>query len=227
VRRWGLALPLALAGTLAIIAVLAAGLGSLTVAPGLLGWQTAMTRELSTVPQHGLTLGRLRAPVTVTEYADLRCGYCQVYALTVLPLVVHAYVQTGQVKLVFHPVAMMGPESRNAARAATAAAAQNKLWDFLDAFYYREQNDASSAVTDTSLHDVATAAGLDVSQLMRQRTSGPVLALTQAQAREARSAGVTRIPTFVITRTGFHGASRVVGYGPLLDALRRAVSAHA
>jgi protein-disulfide isomerase len=89
----------------------------------------------SGIPQDGVTLGRPSAPVAMVEFADLQCPFCRDYSLDALPALVKDYVATGKVKMEFRDISIIGPDSTAAARAAGAAALQDKLWQFADLFY--------------------------------------------------------------------------------------------
>src|SRR5689334_2923060 len=47
------------------------------------------------IPQQGLTLGSPSAPVTMIEYIDLQCPFCQQFETEVMPDILKTYVKTG------------------------------------------------------------------------------------------------------------------------------------
>src|SRR5947208_2305749 len=68
-------------------------------------------------------LGRADAPVTLVEFSDYQCPFCQrVFATTLSALKKH-YVDTGKVRYVFRdfPPDQMHPQARKAAEAAHCA----------------------------------------------------------------------------------------------------------
>ena len=68
-----------------------------------------------------MALGSPDAPVTLVEYADLQCPYCAQWARETLPTLVDEYVETGKLRIVFHGLAFIGPDSDKALRTAIAA----------------------------------------------------------------------------------------------------------
>ena len=54
---------------------------------------------LAGIPQHGTVLGKPSAPVTMTEWIDLQCPYCQQFETQVLPVLIRKYVRTGKLKV--------------------------------------------------------------------------------------------------------------------------------
>ena len=52
-------------------------------------------------------IGDANAPVTIIEYSDYQCGYCQRFWAQTLPEIKEKYIDTGKVKLVYrdYPIA--------------------------------------------------------------------------------------------------------------------------
>src|SRR5512133_3165345 len=78
-------------------------------------------------------LGSKDAPLTIVEYTDYQCPFCQRFHVTAFNEIKKAYIDTGKVRffskdmpLDFHPNAM------RAAMAARCAAEQNKFWELRD-----------------------------------------------------------------------------------------------
>jgi hypothetical protein len=71
----------------------------------------------------------------VEEYADLQCPFCAAFSEQQLPGIVEDYVRTGRVRLRLRLLTFLGPDSVKGARTAKAAARQNRMWQFVEAFY--------------------------------------------------------------------------------------------
>jgi protein-disulfide isomerase len=122
------------------------------------------------LPQDGIALGSPDAPVTLVEFADLRCPYCAVYARDVLPTVVDRYVRPGRVRLELHLRTFLGEDSHRGAVLAAAAARQARMWPFVDAFYRNQGTENSGYATDDFLRGIAEATdGLDVQRALADR----------------------------------------------------------
>ena len=65
-----------------------------------------------------------------------------------LPAVVDRYVRTGRLRLELQLLAFLGEDSVRGGRMAAAAAGQNRLWPFVDAFY-RNQGPRTAATRTT------------------------------------------------------------------------------
>ena len=126
------------------------------------GSDTAATTALfKGVPQQGVTLGKASAPATLIEFADLQCPFCAEYSNNGLATVVKDYVRTGKLRYQLHIRSFLGPDSVKAAGAAAAAAKENRLYQFSDLFYRRQQQENTGYVTPSFLRGVASGAGVD------------------------------------------------------------------
>ena len=78
---------------------------------------------------------RLGAQVTVTEFGDPQCPVCKEFAEQIAPQLISSEVRTGNVKFVFEPFLIIGPDSKPAMKAILAAGEQQKFWNYLQLFY--------------------------------------------------------------------------------------------
>ena len=182
--------------------------------------------SLAGIPQRGIVLGDPDAPVTLVEYADLQCPYCAEWAVRTFPILVSDYVRTGKLRIVFHGLAFIGPDSDTALRTALAAGRDDRLWDVVAGFYVR-QGAENGWVTDDLVGDVVAEAGLDAGRLRETRDASWVTAELRSAQSAADAAGVQGTPSFQLGRTG--GALELVklrslgpeGITPAIDALLR------
>ncbi len=153
---------------------------------------------LAGIAQDGTSLGDPKAPVVLTEFADLQCPFCRDYALNVLPQIIERYVRTGKLRLELRLRAFLGPDSQSGARAANTAAPLNKMWDFVDIFYRNQGQENSGYVTDPFLSRIATAAGLPAKQIVDGSASPSADKPTATAEAQASAAGLTSTPSFLI-----------------------------
>ncbi len=80
--------------------------------------------------------GDQRAPVTLLEYSDYTCGYCEKFFEETWPLLYSDYIQTGKVRLIYRdfPRAISGP-SVDTAMAARCAGEQGQYWSMHDRLF--------------------------------------------------------------------------------------------
>ena len=206
-RLWQLGGALGVAAIVVIGIVLATSGGSSNKpklrAGETLPGQIESNARFAGIPQKGIDLGDPKAPVTMVEFADLQCPFCQEYTTTVFPTLVADYVKTGKVRMEFRNVSILGTDSVRAAQMAGAAGLQNKLWPFIDVFYANQGEEKTGYVTDDFLRKVGSAVnGLDVTKAMNERG----IASVQKQLDTAQSLmtenGFQGTPSFLIGRTG-------------------------
>src|SRR5262249_1069805 len=127
------------------------------------------------IAQSGDVVGATNAPVTMSEFGDLQCPYCQHFDIQALPTLIDRYVRPGKVRLEFFGIAILGPDSERAARMANAVGLQNHLWEFVDLFYVNQRDENSDYVNDDFLRAVASNVhGVDVDRALADRSSTPV-----------------------------------------------------
>jgi len=210
-RAWQVGAAAGLAAALVAVAIVASQATQAeepAAASGQVADGSRVAALLSGIPQRGIALGAEDAPVTLVEFADLKCPVCRVYSQQVLPGLVESYVRQGRLRIEFRAQHFVGErvnpgDSLAAARMAEAAALQNRLWHFTELFYANQQDEGQRYVTEAFLGDLGRAIpGFDVDRALAQRTSPEVdAALGDAQAVFERS-GFTGTPSFLLGRTG-------------------------
>lgn len=164
--------------------------------------------RLKGIPQNGITLGKADAPVTIIEFADLKCPYCRDFSKKSFPTIVTEYIKTGKVKMEFRNLTFVGEgsapgDSRDAATAAGAAGMQNKLWSFVDLFYQNQKDELTRYATDDWLRKVGNSIpGLDVEKMMSSRKNPEISSQLDEAQTKFDDAGFNGTPSFMISKTG-------------------------
>src|ERR687886_1449876 len=70
------------------------------------------------------------APITIVEFGDFQCHFCDRFAKQTEPQINATYIQTGKASLVFKNFVTNGPDSMTAAVAGQCAKDQGKFWNF-------------------------------------------------------------------------------------------------
>jgi protein-disulfide isomerase len=165
------------------------------------------------IPEHDGVLGDPRAPLTLTEYVDLQCPICAEASKQTLPWLVENYVRTGRAKLELRTLHFIGPDSERAARVAAGAAAQGRLWPFVEAFYAAQGRENSGYVSDGFLRSVAKAAGVDAGRALAAADGERALRRIEQADADATRLGVDSTPTFTVAEGD--GRPSVIGSGVL------------
>jgi protein-disulfide isomerase len=109
------------------------------------------------------------------------------------------------VKIVFHDMAFLGPESTDAGRAAHAAAQQGRFWDMWATLYANQGRENSGAFSRARLIAMADRLGLDVDRFEAEMDSTAAQAAIDDSRADAGRAGVTSTPTLIIEGRAFVG----------------------
>jgi protein-disulfide isomerase len=159
--------------------------------------------ELAGVPSNGNTLGSPAAPVTITEYGDLRCPVCREFDASIVPDVVTRLVKTGQARLVYRHWPILGPNSVYASRAAYAAQQQGRLWLYAQVVYFNQGDERDAWFDQGFARAVASAANLDMARFDADfDQTAKIDAQTQATDSEATKLGLQGTPSLRIAGTG-------------------------
>jgi protein-disulfide isomerase len=157
----------------------------------------AATAAFKGIPQSGIALGSPKAPVTMVEFADLQCPFCGEYQRAVFPTILKRYVRTGKVRVELRLLRFLGPDSDRLARVAAGAAAQNRMWQFVELAYQRQGAENSGYATDDYINSLAAGAGLK----SVNAGAGADAAIARNE-QAAQTLGVKATPSFLIGRTG-------------------------
>lgn len=161
------------------------------------------------IPQNGITVGEDAAPVTVVEFADLKCPFCAEFATDGLPQLVDDYIRSGKAKLEFRNLTFLDqategtPDSTNAAKFAQAVGLQNKLWNFVDLFYLNQGPENQAFATEDFLKGIAKQIpGLDVDKAWADQDDPKVQEELDAADEFFNEEGLQGTPSFLVGPTG-------------------------
>jgi protein-disulfide isomerase len=146
-----------------------------------------------------MTKGPAAAPVTVFEWSDYECPFCQ-RAQDVLQRLQGEFPDT--VRFVFKDFPLRShPNALPAALAARCAGAQGRYWEYHDLLFVGQPDLARD-----HLLGYARRLGLDASAFTECLDSGRYRDAVLAEQREGREAGVRATPTFFINQRKIEGA---------------------
>jgi protein-disulfide isomerase len=155
--------------------------------------------------------GAAAAPVTVVEFSDFQCPFCN-RAQATLKQVLERY--PGKVKLVYRdfPLDRLHPQARQASEAARCANDQGKFWEYHDVLY---ANTPRAGADD--LRRYAQQVGLDVAKFEQCVSSGVHKAAVQRDIDEGGRLGVTGTPAFFVNGRFLEGAQPLEAFVRLIE----------
>lgn len=151
--------------------------------------------------------GSDKATVSVIEFADLRCPFCEKFFTQVEPNLIKDYVDTNKVKFAFRQYAFLGPASTVAANAAECANDQGKFWQFHD-YLYQNQPDESDTLmyTTDKLTTIAGNLGMNSDQFSSCLSANKFSKNVTDDFNAGQQAGVNGTPATFINGKLISGA---------------------
>ncbi|MBI5794650.1 DsbA family protein [Candidatus Uhrbacteria bacterium] len=140
--------------------------------------------------------GDKNAPVTIIEYSDFECPYCERFH-PIMQEIVKNY--DGEVRWVYRYFPLsFHPNAKPAALAAECASDQGKFWEFADKLFENRTSLGTELYTK-----IATDLGLNLGTFNDCITSEKYADLIEAESQSGAAAGVTGTPgSFVIDKDG-------------------------
>ncbi len=168
------------------------------------GKTVAANSAAITTPFGSAWAGNAKGDVTVVEYYDYNCGYCRAS----LPMVASLLQRDHNIRLVYRDLPILSDESRVAARASLAAAAQGKFQAFHDALY------AAGPLSDATIAAAASGAGVDLKAADTKRLDAEIARNLDTAAK----LGMSGTPSWVI-------GNRVLSGALPIEELEKAIAA--
>jgi protein-disulfide isomerase len=162
------------------------------------------------IPADARTFGPEKAPVTIVEYSDYLCPYCQ-KAQTVVDEVLAK--NPGKVRFVHRDFLLGRPRSMPVARAAQCAADQGKFWEYRNGLL-----ESPGDWSDQYLLSRAAPIGLDKASFQACLSSDKHDKAILQSSEDGKSLGVQSTPTFFVNGRRMKGARTVQQFQEMIDA---------
>jgi protein-disulfide isomerase len=151
------------------------------------------------------------AVVTIVEFSDFQCPFCQ----RVLPTIDEILTRyPTQVRFVFRNLPLsIHPRAQAAAEAAACANNQGNFWDYHDLIFATPRE-----LSDEDLERYASEVGLDMtafSQCVKNRETQQIVDLDTATAERLSISGT---PSFLVNGIPLHGAQGIEAFSEIIDA---------
>lgn len=143
-------------------------------------------------------LGDENAPITMIEFGDYQCFYCNKFFHETESLILKNYVETGKVKIIFKDFTIIGPDSIAAANAAHCSSDQGKFWEYHDALYNNWGGENNGWASSENLLKFAKSIGLNEESFVKCMIEKKYDQLVTASNNDARTLGLTGTPGFFI-----------------------------
>jgi len=161
----------------------------------------------------GPVKGLISAPVTIIEFSDFQCSYCEKFFTQTLPLIEKNYISTGKVSLVYRDFPIGSHQyAQKAAEAAKCANEQGKFWEYHDMLFNNP-----NALDISSLMQYAKELTLNVTTFNECLNSGRMAPKVQKDLNDGLNYSISGTPTFFINGIELEGAQPYSVFEQLID----------
>jgi len=143
-------------------------------------------------------LGDENAPITLVEFGDYQCFFCNKFFHETEGAILKNYVETGKVKIIFKDFTIIGPDSIAAAHATHCANDQGKFWEYHDALYNNWAGENNGWASLGNLTKFANDVQLDQETFTKCMNDGKYQQRVAANNNDARTLGLTGTPGFFV-----------------------------
>ena len=142
-------------------------------------------------------LGAADAPVTLVEFSDYECSFCQRFHAQNFERLKREYIDTGKLRYVARDFPLpMHRFAVPAARAARCAAEHGRFWEMRHALLSSE-----GTLNLDLIVEHGERLGLDPARLRECLSTNRFDAAIRRDISEARGAGISLTPSFILGRT--------------------------
>lgn len=168
------------------------------------------------------SLGSPNAPVTIYEFADFQCPFCQNFYKNSFAALKTKYIDTGKVRFVFrHFPLSFHVNAQISAEAAECANRQGQFESYYNMLFAKGSGDGTGLDT-ASLKLYANQIGLNMTLFNKCLDNHETKAVVLADQTEGTKIGVNGTPTFYINGTQLVGAQPLTAFDQAIeDALKK------
>ncbi len=195
------------------------GLGNQGGGEQVLGQQILPDTGPVEVPErsNAATLGKSTAPVTIVEFTDFQCPFCQRFYNDTYKKLVQKYVDTGKVKFVFrHYPLTFHQNAIIAGQAAECANLQGKFVPYHDVLFTKGQGDGTG-LDSASLKIYAKDLGLNTQKFNSCLDNNETRQTVTDDMDAGTRVGVTGTPTFFINGQRIVGAMPTANFEQIIE----------
>jgi protein-disulfide isomerase len=158
-------------------------------------------------------LGNPNAPITLVEFGDYQCHYCNVFFESTEEDIIKNYIQTGKVKMIFKDYNIIGPDSVKASHGTHCANEQDLFWEYHDILYSNWTGENNGWASETNLTNFAQQIDLNIDKwskcMIEQKYAQTILSSND----DAKALELTGTPAFFVINSNGE-VSKLVGAQP-------------
>ena len=143
-------------------------------------------------------LGNPNASITLVEFGDYQCHYCNVFFQSIEKDIIKNYVETGKVKIIFKDYNIIGSDSVNASHGAHCANDQGLFWEYHDILYSNWTGENNGWASPENLTLFAEEINLDMDQCIKWMNEKPHSKTILTSNDDAKKLQLTGTPAFFV-----------------------------
>ncbi|HUP00470.1 MAG TPA: DsbA family protein [Gemmatimonadota bacterium] len=159
-------------------------------------------------------LGPADAPVTIIEFSDFECPFCERFVQQTAPLLRRQYGDDIRWIFVNNPLQSIHPRAYDLALAGECAHAQEKFWEYYEAIF-----SGRFGTSDGGIAAVAQAIGLDEQEFDTCYREAEYAQEVADDLKEARKFYILGTPTFFINGRRLEGALPPEAFAAVIDSV--------
>ena len=158
------------------------------------------------------SIGPEDAPITLIEFGDYQCPYCQAWYLQVYPQIMNAY--QGKIRFVYRDFPLTGihAEASPAAEAADCAGEQGEYWPYHDKLF-----NGGLTLSSNTFIKYASDVDLDLDQFRNCINTNKYQDAVEDNYNFAYNLGISSTPTFFINGLAIIGSQPYSVFKQVID----------
>ena len=164
-------------------------------------------------------LGNPDARVTLVEFGDFQCFFCNKFFHNTEETLFNEYVNTGKVRVIFKDFTIIGPDSVTASHGAHCANEQGKFWEYHDILYTNWAGENNGWASSENLLKFAEEIELDISQWETCMKESRYQNIIIESNQDAQTLGLSGTPAFFVIGPDNH-VTKIEGAQPY-DVFKR------
>lgn len=158
------------------------------------------------------SVGPADAPITIVEFSDFQCPYCQKSVATLKEV---RRLYGDKIRVVYRDYPGPNhPQAASAAEAAQCAVDQGRFWEFHDLLFIRQTRE-----TGWDYDALARELGLQAGEFSTCLNTGRYREEVRKDLQDGLALGITSTPTFFINGRPLIGAQPLAEFSRLIDPL--------
>jgi protein-disulfide isomerase len=159
------------------------------------------------------SIGSKDAKVTIIEFSDFQCPFCERFFSQTYPQIKSAYIDTGKVRFVYRDFPLsFHAMAQKSAEAGECANEQGKFWEYHDKIFQNQQS-----LSIDNLKSWAKQLGLDTTKFNTCLDTDKYKTEVQNDLSDGISLGVSGTPAFFINGKPLIGAQPFAAFQQIID----------